>query len=125
MSDFAPERLQQVLGAVPPGERTPEQEALLGFATVMQEAEAILKPAAERRKLAGSAAGDEQEPEVFEVSASRIAQLLVSGCSADRADGQCCSRRRRHHSAPPPHSRSLPAPPAGPGQVCAGHGAGR
>lgn len=69
MSDFELGKLRALGDNTPPGERTPELEALVGFATTMGHAETLIKAAAARRKQQGSEAEAEQlEPDVFEAS---------------------------------------------------------
>lgn len=68
MSQFSLDKLQQDLGAVPENERTPELQALLGFATTMEAAEEHLRTAAAARQAAGGAPSEALEPDVFKAS---------------------------------------------------------
>lgn len=67
MSDFELAKLRALGDKLPPGERNPELDALVGFATTMGEAEVLIKAAAARRKQqGGKAEAQELEPDVFE-----------------------------------------------------------
>ena len=132
MSDFELAKLRALGDTTPPGDRTPELEALVGFATTMGEAETLIKAAAARRKQQGDGAAVEQlEPDAFEASGAWFARLESRGCG-----WQSCAvcllhlplppllRRRSAAAAAVLHAGPTPQPPAGPGQVCSGGGAG-
>lgn len=69
MSDFELAKLRALGDTTPPGDRTPELEALVGFATTMGDAETLIKAAAARCKQQSDGAVVEQlEPDVFEAS---------------------------------------------------------
>ena len=97
MSDFEPGKLRALGEAVPPGERTPELEALVGFATTMEDAEGLLKAAAARRKRRGDKAPSEAlEPDAFE---ARQGLKGIAGVTIYFLD---CRKAARLRLPPPP-----------------------